>query len=150
MKSLTSLKEIQSLIGRVAAFNRFFLRFIDRCKPFFKAIKREQRDKWDVECEKAFQYLKKYLTLPPLLSKTEAAEDLYIYLVVSEEAVSSALMREELGAQLLVLYTSKALLDAETRYLKIEKLILALVVMAWKLIPYFQAHTIIVMTQYCI
>ena len=45
-------------------------------------------------------------------------------------------------------YTSKALLDAETRYPKIEKLILALVVAARKLRPYFQAHTVIVMTQY--
>ncbi|XP_050155747.1 uncharacterized protein LOC126629689 [Malus sylvestris] len=34
------------------------------------------------------------------------------------------------------------------RYLKIEKLILALVVAAQKLKQYFQAHTVIVMTQY--
>ncbi|KAM2489948.1 hypothetical protein PS1_046878 [Malus domestica] len=100
----------------------------DRCKPFFKAIKRAQRDKWDEECKKAFQDLKNYLTSPPLLSKPEAAEDLYIYLAVSEVAVSFALKREELGAQLPVFYTSKALLDAETRYPKIKKLILALVV----------------------
>ncbi|KAM1716542.1 hypothetical protein ACFX11_024498 [Malus domestica] len=98
--------------------------------------------------KKAFQDLNKYLTSPPLLSKPEATEDLYIYLAVSEVAVSSALIREEIGAQLPIFYTSKALLDAETRYPKIEKLILALVVAARNLIPYFQAHTIIVMTQY--
>ena len=62
--------------------------------------------------------------------------------------MSSALIREELRAQLPIFYTSKALLDAETRYLKIEKLILALVVAARKLRPYFQAYTVIVMTQY--
>ena len=148
MKSPTTLKEIQSLTGRAAALNCFLSRSTDRCKPFFKAIKRAQRDKWDEECEKAFQELKRYLTSPPLLSKPEAAEDLYIYLAVSEVAVSSALIREELGAQLPVFYTSKALLDAETRYPKIKKLILALVVAARKLRPYFQAHTVIVMTQY--
>ncbi|KAM1243363.1 hypothetical protein ACFX2G_035629 [Malus domestica] len=53
-----------------------------------------------------------------------------------------------MGAQLSVFYTSKALFDAKTRYLKIEKLILALVVAARKLRPYFQAHTVIVMIQY--
>ena len=148
MKSPTTLKEIQSFTGRAAALNRFLSQSTDRCKPFFKAIKRAQRDKWDEECEKAFQDLKKYLTSPPLLSKPEAAEDLYIYLAVSEVAVSSALIREELGAQLPVFYTPKALLDEETRYPKIEKLILALVVAARKLRPYFQAHTVIVMTQY--
>ena len=97
MKSPTTLKEIQSLTGRAAALNRFLLRSTDRCKPFFKAIKRVKRDKWDEECEKAFQDLKKYLTSPQLLSKPEAADDLYIYLAVSEVAMSSALIREELG-----------------------------------------------------
>ncbi|XP_050121386.1 uncharacterized protein LOC126599068 [Malus sylvestris] len=71
-----------------------------------------------------------------------------IMMKVSEVAVSSAHMREELGAKLPVFYTSKALLDAKTRYPKIEKLILVLVVAARKLKPYFQAHIAIVMTQY--
>ncbi|KAM1623999.1 hypothetical protein ACFX1S_022302 [Malus domestica] len=104
MKSPTTLKEMQSLTRRVAALNRFPSRFIDRCKPFFKAIKRVQRDKWDEECERAFQVLKKYLTSLPLLSKLEEAEDLYIYLVVSEVAVSSTIIREELGARLPVFH----------------------------------------------
>ena len=83
-----------------------------------------------------------------MISKPEVTEDLYSYLAVSEVAVSSALILEELGAQLPVFYTSKALLDAETRYPKIKKLILALVVAALKLRPYFQAHTVVLMTQY--
>ncbi|KAM1623487.1 hypothetical protein ACFX1T_021600 [Malus domestica] len=94
MKSPTTLKKIQSLTGRAATLNHFLSRSTDRCKPFFKAIKRAQRDKWDEECEKAFQDLKKYLTSPPLLSKLEADEDLYIYLAISEVTVSSALIRE--------------------------------------------------------
>ncbi|KAM2418087.1 hypothetical protein EV1_024660 [Malus domestica] len=121
MKSPTTLNEIQSLTRRAAALNRFLSRSTNQCKLFFKAIKRAQRDKWDEECEKAFQDLKKYLTSPLLLSKLEAAEDLYIYLAVSEVAVSSALIQKELEAQLLVFYTSKALLDAKTRYPKIKK-----------------------------
>ena len=148
MKSPTTLKEIESLTRRAAAFNRFISQSTDRCKPFFKATKRAQRDKWDDKCEKTFQDLKKYHTSPLLLSKPEAAENFYIYLAVSEVAVSSALIQEELGAQLPVFYTSKALLDVETRYSKIKKLILALVIAALKLRPYFQAHTVIVMTQY--
>ncbi|CAL8153304.1 unnamed protein product [Prunus armeniaca] len=84
-------------------------------------------DKWDDECEVAFQNLKTYLTSPPLLSKSIPGEDLYIYLAVSHSAISSALIREELGAQHPVFYTSKALIDAETRYPKMEKLIFSLV-----------------------
>ncbi|KAI5339955.1 hypothetical protein L3X38_019229 [Prunus dulcis] len=148
MKSPFTVKEIQSLTGRAAALNRFFSRSTDKCRPFFKALKKGQRDKWDEECEVAFQNLKTYLTSPPMLSKPVPGEDLFVYLAVSNSAISSALIREELGAQHPVFYMSKALLDTETRYPKLEKLILALVVSARKLRPYYQAHRVIVITDF--
>ena len=43
---------------------------------------------------------------------------------------------------------SKALRDAETRYTKLEKLTLALVMVAKKLRPYFQCHPITVLTTF--
>ncbi|CAL9006556.1 unnamed protein product, partial [Prunus brigantina] len=107
MKSPSTVKEIQSLTGRAAALNRFLSRSTDKCKPFFKALKKGQRDKWDEECEAAFQSLKAYLTSPPLLSKPIPGEDLFVYLAVSNSAVSSALIREELGAQHPVFYTHR-------------------------------------------
>ncbi|XP_059654497.1 uncharacterized protein LOC132301242 [Cornus florida] len=74
-------------------------------------------------------------------------EQLYLYLAVSPSAVSSALVREEDGIQKPVYYTSRAFRGAEERYPRIEKLALALVISARKLGPYFQAHTIIVLTD---
>ncbi|KAL5581545.1 hypothetical protein UlMin_013987 [Ulmus minor] len=90
----------------------------------------------------ALQDLKRYLTSPPLLSKPKDGEQLYIYLAVSEGAVSAVLVREEEGKQFPVYYVSKSLLDAETRYTQLEKLALALVMAARKLRPYFQCHPI--------
>ena len=40
------------------------------------------------------------------------------------------------------------MVDAETRYLPLEKLVLALVHVARKLLHYFQAHTVYVLTEY--
>ena len=45
-------------------------------------------------------------------------------------------------------YISKWLIDAETRYLEMEKLALALVIASRKLRPYFHSHTICVLTNY--
>ena len=42
----------------------------------------------------------------------------------------------------------KRLLDAETRYLELEKLDLALIVASRKLRPYFHVHMIEVLTNY--
>ncbi|KAM1493603.1 hypothetical protein ACFX10_025358 [Malus domestica] len=82
-----------------------------------------------------------------LFSKPEVGDTLIIYLS-SVSAVSSVLIRNDGNVERPVYYASKALQDAETRYSNIEKLALALVMSARKLRPYFQAHSIIVLTNH--
>ena len=77
--------------------------------------------------------MKAYFASPPFLAKPKNGETLYIYLAVSDWAVSAVLIREEDKVQWPVYYVSKALLDAETRYPEIERLSLALVMSARKL-----------------
>ncbi|XP_052289962.1 uncharacterized protein LOC127899863 [Citrus sinensis] len=91
--------------------------------------------------------LKEYLGSAPLLSTLREGDELYLYLAISKWATSSVLVREDKGKQHPVYYTSKALVDAETRYPVIEKWTLALAIAARKLRPYFQAHLIVVMTD---
>ena len=93
MEPPRNIKEVQSLIGRVAAFNRFVSKATNKCLPFFKVLKKAF--KWMDECQKAFQDLKTYLTIAPLLSPSIPGEELYLYLVVSPYAVSSSMIREE-------------------------------------------------------
>ena len=147
MKSPKNVKEIQRLTGQVAALNRFVSRATDKCLPFFKALRKGKEMKWTEECEEAFQKLKEYLGSPHLLVKPIQGEPLFLYLAVSEHATSSILVREDDGVQRPIYYTSRALVDAETRYLSLEKIVLALIVSARRLRPYFQAHTIIVLTD---
>jgi ribonuclease HI len=146
MQPPKTTKEIQRLTGRIAALNRFVSRSTDKCLPFFKTLKKAFV--WTDECQQAFDELKRYLTEPPLLSPSKQGEELYLYLAVSPTAISSALIREEERRQLPVYYTSKALRGAEERYPPMEKLAFALVTAARKLRPYFQAHTIVLLTNH--
>ena len=91
--------------------------------------------------------MKKYLSSPPLLSPSMPGEELYLYIAVSQAAVSVALVRDEGGSQRLVYFISRAFRGAEERYLRMKKLAFALITVARKLKPYFQAHTIIVLTD---
>ena len=75
-------------------------------------------------------------------------EELYLYLVVSLHAVSSALIREEGKVQKPVYYTSRALRGAEGRYPMMEKLAFTLVTASRKLWHYFQAHVINVLINH--
>ena len=62
----------------------------------------------------------------PMLTALRPGEDLFVYLSVSEHVVSAVLLKDQ-GVQQLVYYISKTLVDAKTRYLPLEKLVLALV-----------------------
>ena len=86
--------------------------------------------------------------MAPLLSPSVVGEELYLYLVLTPHAVSSALIREEDKVQRPVYYTSKALRGAEGRYPQMEKLAFALITASRKLRHYFQAHVINVMTDH--
>ena len=106
-----NIKEVQSLTGRVAALNRFGSKATDKCLPFFEILRKAFE--WTDQCQKAFQDLKVYLTIAPLLSPSIPGEELYLYLAVFLHAVSSALIREEGKVQKPVYYTSRALKGAE-------------------------------------
>ena len=95
MRSPRRTKKAQSLIGRVATFNRFISKAIDKCIPFFDSLKGNRRFLWDNKYEQAFRVLKEYLAKSSLLSKPIDGEPLFLYLVVSEYAVLGALIREE-------------------------------------------------------
>ena len=146
MEPPKNINEVQSLIGRVVALSRFVSKAIDKCLPFFKVLKKAFE--WTNECQKAFQDLKDYLTMAPLLSLSVLGEELYLYLAVSPHAVSSALIREEGKVQKPMYYVSRALRGAEGRYPLMEKLAFALITASRKLRHYFQAHVINVMTDH--
>ena len=89
MSSPKTIKEVQSLMGKVVAFNRFVSKATDKRLSFFKTLKRASM--WTDECEAA----KALLRQPPLLSLSKEGEDLFLYLPVSTTAVRAALSREE-------------------------------------------------------
>ena len=110
----------------LAALNWFISKFSDRCRPFYQLLKKWKGFRWDDECEKAFQDLKEYLMRAPMLTAPDPEEEVFMYLSVSDHAVSVVLLRNR-GIQQPVYYISKTLVNAKTRYLPLEKLVLALV-----------------------
>ena len=71
----------------------------------------------------------------------------FAYIAVAFYAISFVLIRVDSGIQRSVYYVSKSFNEAEVRYLPLEKAILAVVHATRKLLLYFQAHTVVVLTQ---
>ncbi|KAG7564374.1 Integrase catalytic core [Arabidopsis suecica] len=118
-----NFKEVQRLTGRIAALNRFISRSTDKSLPFYQILKGNKGFLWDEKCEEAFGQLKAYLITPPVLSKPEVDEKLYLYVSVSNHAVSGVLVREDRGEQKPIYYITR------------------------KLRQYFQSHPIEVLTN---
>ena len=71
----------------------------------------------------------------------------FAYIVVALHAVSLILIWVDDGVQRPVYYVNKSLHEANVRYLPLEKSILAVVYATRKVPHYFQAHSIVVLTQ---
>ena len=81
------------------------------------------------------------------MSSPEVDKVLFAYIAVAPHAVNLVLIRVDSGTKKPVYYISKSLHEAEVRYLSLEKAILAVVHVTRKLPHYFQAHTVVVLTQ---
>ena len=81
------------------------------------------------------------------MSRPKMEEVLFAYIAVASHAVSLVLVRVNSGVQRLVYYVSKSLHEAEVYYLPLRNAILVMVHAKRKLPHYFQAHTIVVLTQ---
>lgn len=122
---------------------------INRQVPYLlSAPQKKKKFQWDEKWEEVFKQLKEYLMKPPILAKPVEGEPLYLYIVVSPASLSGVLVWEEQNEQKPIYYMSKTLLDAETRYQAMEKLVLVVVLSARKFISYSQSHSIVVMTSH--
>ncbi|CAJ2632006.1 unnamed protein product [Trifolium pratense] len=148
MRSPTSVKEVQTLTGRIAALSRFLSCAGEKGFHFFASLRKNERFSWTPECEEAFKQLKEFLASPPILTRPLPGNTLYLYLAVSDRALSSALVQEIEGEEKPIYFVSRTLRGAETRYQRIERLSLAVVVTARKLRQYFQSHQVVVRTDY--
>ena len=81
------------------------------------------------------------------MSRPEEEEVFFSYIAMASHAISLVLIRVDNGGQRPIYYVGKSLHEAEVCYLPLEKAILAEVHATWKLPHYFQARTIMVLTQ---
>ncbi|GJX08451.1 reverse transcriptase domain-containing protein [Tanacetum coccineum] len=147
LSSPRTIKEVQSLNGKLASLNRFLSKSAEKSLPLFKTLKKciKKSDfHWTSEAEQAFKQLKQHLSELPLLVAPKPKEELIVYMSASHRAISAVLMTERGMVQTPVYFVSRALQGPELNYTPMEKLVLALVFSAKRLQRYFQAHAIAV------
>ncbi|GJW39358.1 reverse transcriptase domain-containing protein [Tanacetum coccineum] len=144
------IKDVQKLNGKLASLNRFLSKSAEKSLPFFKTLKKctKKSDfQWTPEAEEAFKQMKKLIAELPALTAPRENEELIIYLAAAKEAISAVLMTDRGGKQIPVYFVSRTLRGPEVNYTPMEKLVLALLSASKRLKRYFQAHTVVVITN---
>ncbi|XP_039855436.1 uncharacterized protein LOC120713568 [Panicum virgatum] len=112
--------------------------YINRIEPFMPLVKIKSAGEffWGQEQQKAFDNSKQYLSSPPVLVPPRSDQPFTVYLSADAVSVGSVLIQEFQGKERIVFYLSRRLLDAETRYNKMERLCLCLYFTCTKLWHY--------------
>nr|GEU68404.1 reverse transcriptase domain-containing protein [Tanacetum cinerariifolium] len=151
LPSPRTIKEVQSLNGKLASLNRVLSKSAEKSLPLFKTLKKciKKSDfHWTSKAEQAFKQQMQHLSELPLLVAPKPKEELIVYMFASYEAISAVLMTERGTVQTLVYIVSHALQGLKLNYTPMEKLVLSLVFSTKRLRRYFQAHPSIMLGEY--
>src|SRR5438105_4367149 len=154
MNSPTKLKDVQKLTGCMAALGRFVSRLGERAMPFYKLLKKQDKFQWTPEVQQAFDKLKEFLTNPPVLVPPMPEEPLLLYIAVTSHVVSTTIVveQQEEGhiqkVQHPVYFISEVLNESKISYPQVQKILYAVLITSQKLVHYFQAHPIMVVTSF--
>ena len=86
-----TLKEVRGLLGRLNYIARFVSQLTDKCRPFFKLLRKNALIEWNEECEHAFTTIKDYLMNPPILIAPTSGKPLFMYLTILPESMGCML-----------------------------------------------------------
>nr|GEY57000.1 reverse transcriptase domain-containing protein [Tanacetum cinerariifolium] len=85
-----TVKEVQSLNGKLANLNRFLSKSAEKPLPLFQTLKKcikKSKFRWTAEAEQAFQQLKQHFSELPLLVAPKPQEELIMYLSATYRAL---------------------------------------------------------------
>ena len=83
-------KEVRSFMERLNYIARFISQMTAKCDPIFKMLRKHNSDKWDEECQIAFDKVKEYLINAPMLVPPVLGKPLILYLTVHERSIGAS------------------------------------------------------------
>jgi hypothetical protein len=103
MGPIKDLKEVQRVMGCLAALSRFISGLGEKGLSLYRLLRKAERFTWTPEAEEALRNLKALLTNVPILVPPDAGEILLVYVATTTQVVSAAIVveRREEGHALL-------------------------------------------------
>ncbi|XP_054797600.1 uncharacterized protein LOC129302733 [Prosopis cineraria] len=143
MPSPQTEKEVRSFLGRLNYIARFIANLTATYESMFKLLKKNCREIWDDNCQKAFDKIKDYLLNPPILVPPSPYRPLILYLATLPCSMGAMLgQHDDSGKKERAIYfLSKKFNDCEARYPMIERTCCGLVWATRRLRQYMLYYT---------
>ncbi|WVZ52937.1 hypothetical protein U9M48_003936 [Paspalum notatum var. saurae] len=93
-KQPKTITEIRSFLGLVGYYRRFTKDFSKNAKPMTSLTNKNARYSWSLNCEEAFQSLKRSLTTVPVLAQPDVTKPFEVYCDASGNGLGCVLMQE--------------------------------------------------------
>ena len=121
-KAPQNVKELNRFVGQVKWHARYIKYLANVCTPLTHLTKEDVSFVWDTPQEKAFQLLKKMLSVALVLQPPDWSSPFHVFVDASDVAIGAVLMQEkEKGWHRPVYYASQMLTATEKNYSVIER-----------------------------
>jgi hypothetical protein len=117
-----SKKEVQSFLGKISFLRRFISNFVELVKYITTILRKGNEVKWTAESRDSFDHIKKALIEAPVLINPDYSKEFLIFSFASFDTLVVVLMHKNTeGLEEPISFFSRALRDAEIRYVIMEK-----------------------------
>ena len=143
-------KQVRSLLGLCSFYRRFLSNFAEVVKPLTNLTKKgsPQKVQWTKDCNTALEYIKMAFSSEPILKLPDMVKPFTLTTDASASGIGGCLLQEHDGMLHPVLYVSRQLLPAESRYSTIEQECLAVVWCITKLSRYLLGRSFTLRTDH--
>jgi hypothetical protein len=154
MGPIRDLKGVQKVLGCLVALSRFISRLGEKGLPLYRLLKKHEHFSWTVEAQEVLDKLKATLAHAPILTPPQDSEPLYLYVAATTQVVSAVIVVERteeghaLPVQRPMYYISEVLSETKACYPQVQKLLYAVVLARRKLLHYFEAHPVTVVSSF--
>lgn len=117
-----NLHELKRFEAHLTYIQRFISNLSRKCLHFYVLMKKDEPFKWDEKCQIAFDGIKLYLTMSPILASPIKGKALVLYIIAHEHSVGAFLVQENNGGKESALYyLSQRLVGAKDNYSPFRK-----------------------------
>lgn len=142
-----NVKHMRSFLGLCSYYRRFVEGFAKIARPLHKICEKGVKFHWTLECQQAFDNLKRALVTPPILAYPNPGAPFILDTDASDKAVGAVLSQEQDSKERVIAYMSNTMNKHEQSYCITRKELLAVVTALKKFHCYLYGQEITLRTD---